>query len=495
MRKVYFLFFFLFTFKVNAQFSNKIWCFGDSVGVDFTVPSNPVLFSSVMDCRGSCCSIADSTGLLFYANDCNNYWITNIRGIIKNKLHQTMQNGDSIIADAYYDEMVIVPKPNSPHSFYLFHVDDNNPGLYYSEINMNASGGLGAVILKNVQLQTFIPFPCVAVIKHGNGRDWWILFKQSGIQNPNNSYNEYLITPNGILGPYIYSLGTISTTDLGQFNFNHSGTKLAYTDLRSIIEIYDFDRCTGIISNAINISPQNLNPPALTFSLEFSPNDSVLYVSTTSDTSYIFQYDVTAANIATTKDTVASFITPIYYGGFIKMAPDNKIYWSCAWNNGSFNYPYDSSAFYPENMNLSVINNPNALGAACNFAPLSFYLGGKRTYYGLPNNPDYNMGAWVGSPCDTLSAISQEQGVRSSELKVFYHSGWQKAFVNAMGLKGKTYLLRMYDTLGNELFKETGTLNSEYFTKDLNCAAFSNGMYILSLQTEREKLICKFVKQ
>jgi hypothetical protein len=131
-----------------------------------------------------------------------------------------------------------------------------------------------------------------------------------------------------------------------------------------------------------------------------------------------------------------------------------------------------------------------------------FYLGGKRTYYGLPNNPDYNMGAWVGSACDTLTAISQEQGVRGSELKVFYHSGWQKAFVNAQGLKGKTYLLRMYDTLGNLLFKEEGNAstslsmtNDGYFTKDLNCAAFSNGMYILSLQTEREKLICKFVKQ
>jgi hypothetical protein len=392
--------------------------------------------------------------------------------------------------------MVIVPYPNQPKKFFLFHQGSGNPdGIFYSLIDMNLNNDSGKVIVKNIQLQNFIPFSCTTTMKHGNGRDWWVIFKPTGYQNPNNSYYEYLISPTGIHGPYIYSLGIISTTDAGQFNFNHRGNKLAYTDERSIIELYDFDRCTGIISNAINISPQNINPPAFTIGIEFSPNDSILYISTTSDTSYIFQYDLTAANIAASKDTIASFPNPRYYGGFIKMAPDNKIYWSCAWNNGAFNYPYDSSAFYPENMNLSVINNPNALGAACNFTPLSFYLGGKRTYYGLPNNPDYNMGAWVGSVCDTLTAISQEQGVRSSELKVFYHSGWQKAFVNAMGLKEKTYLLRMYDTLGNLLFKEEGNLNSEYFTKDLNCAAFSNGMYILSLQTEKEVLTKKFTKQ
>ena len=34
------------------------------------------------------------------------------------------------------------------------------------------------------------------------------------------------------------------------------------------------------------------------------------------------------------------------------------------------------------NMNLSVIENPDVVGVGCNLNLFSFYLGGKRTYWG-----------------------------------------------------------------------------------------------------------------
>ena len=55
------------------------------------------------------------------------------------------------------------------------------------------------------------------------------------------------------------------------------------------------------------------------------------------------------------------------------------------------------------NQNLGVVNFPDSLGLACDFQPFSFYLGGKRTYWGLPNNPEYDLGPVVGSACDTLT--------------------------------------------------------------------------------------------
>lgn len=76
--------FLVFSGIALGQYLNNIWCFGDSAGIDVSIPNNPVLFSSVMDSRGTCCSIADSTGLLFYAHVCNNFWITSIRGVVKN---------------------------------------------------------------------------------------------------------------------------------------------------------------------------------------------------------------------------------------------------------------------------------------------------------------------------------------------------------------------------------------------------------------------------
>ncbi|MBK7888294.1 MAG: hypothetical protein IPJ86_13715 [Bacteroidetes bacterium] len=87
----------------------------------------------------------------------------------------------------------------------------------------------------------------------------------------------------------------------------------------------------------------------------------------------------------------------------MELAPDGKIYISSSYFGLGSGWPYPPTCWNFINENLSVINQPDSLGLACDFQPFGFYLGGARTYYGLPNNPDYELGAWVGSPCDTLS--------------------------------------------------------------------------------------------
>ncbi|MBL0341081.1 MAG: hypothetical protein IPP71_09230 [Bacteroidetes bacterium] len=49
--------------------------------------------------------------------------------------------------------------------------------------------------------------------------------------------------------------------------------------------------------------------------------------------------------------------------------------------------------------NLSVINYPDSAGSACDFSPLVFTWEEMETYWGLPNNPEYDLGALDGSPC------------------------------------------------------------------------------------------------
>ncbi|MBL0342717.1 MAG: T9SS type A sorting domain-containing protein [Bacteroidetes bacterium] len=51
----------------------------------------------------------------------------------------------------------------------------------------------------------------------------------------------------------------------------------------------------------------------------------------------------------------------------------------------------------------------------------------------------------------------------------------------------------MVDVLGKAVYTENGSINSPYFTKDLNCASFAKGMYIVDFETENEKLTKKFV--
>ncbi len=76
---------------------------------------------------------------------------------------------------------------------------------------------------------------------------------------------------------------------------------------------------------------------------------------------------------------------------------------------------------------------------------------------------------------------------------MYYAPDWEKAFINADKLKGKQYRLRMVDVLGKEVYSESGAVNSQYFTRDLNCASFTKGMYIVVFETEKEKLTKKFV--
>jgi hypothetical protein len=79
---------------------------------------------------------------------------------------------------------------------------------------------------------------------------------------------------------------------------------------------------------------------------------------------------------------------------------------------------------------------------------------------------------------------------------VFYHSGWQIAFINAKDLKGKKCSLSVYDLMGREVYASTSlSITGGYFTKDLNCAAFANGVFIVRLQTEKETLVKRFVKE
>ncbi len=358
------------------------------------------------------------------------------------------------------------------------------------------NGGLGAVTLKNIQLQNFPNVDCLNVIKHGNGRDWWLFFRRWDPVNPtpNNEFHSYLISPVGITAYTIQQVGSGSYTGLGKLTFSPAGDKLAFVTYAGLIEVYEFDRCSGTISNPINLYQETMGPANHFWGCEFSNNGDVLYVTISDQTSYLFQFDLTAPNIAASIDTLWQTSFPGEAIGALKRGPDGKIYESGPYTNPAFFvYPYPDSVYNKYNMNLGVINSPDSLGAACDFQPYSFYLGGKRTYWGLPNNPDYDMSALAGSPCDSLTAMEEISGIQNPNLFVYYNHGWQTAFINAEKLKGKQYTLQVYDLMGKEVFRESGHLSPPYFTKSLNCHSLANGMYIVSFKTEYEQLTRRFV--
>ena len=501
-----FTFFIILTLAIpsKSQNRNSNWCFGDSAGINFSNLSNPVPITSSINARGSCVSISDSAGnLLFYGSTFYRYlWSMGCvdLGVIYNSSGQVMDGGDSIVGRGWFEELTIIPFPDNSKKFYLFSVGTSLPhlGLYYSIIDMNQNVGLGKVVSKNIQLNTLSGFDGITATKHGNGRDWWLIFHPEGDANPaNNAFFNYLITPQGISNPVVDSIGTVSYSVAGHTVFSKDGSKFALATWNNLLEVFNFDRCTGHFSNPIIIEPESSTPAGSIWATSFSPDGNLLYRQTgyvggIHGIGYLLQYDMLAGNIQASRDTIYTFNYP-ENPFHIRLAPDDKIYLSSAYDNYT---DYPDSIRNNINENLSVIYSPNNLGTACDFQPYSFYLGGKRTYNGLPNNPDYEMGPLLGSGCDSLVGVPGiTYEVQRQELHVFFHPGWQVAFVNAEGLKGKNYSLHVYDLTGREVFREEGKHNGAYFTRDLRCEGFANGMYIVNLRTEKEVLSKKFIKQ
>ncbi len=404
----------------EAQLHDNVWLFGfesytntDGVGgsvLDFSGDSLDTFYEyRDMDLNITNASICDISGdLLFYTN-----------GIyIANALHEPMENGEGLnpgeYADAHFwsgfvltQGAIAIPKPNAPGLYYLIHepkeypdpfIDWHSPLLYYTLIDMNLNNGLGAVTEKNqIIFEDILDHGKITAVKHANGRDWWVLT----LTYDSNCYRKVLITPEGIENHGLTCVGDAVIGGLGQAVFSPDGTKYALYNLVNIntgnhLAIYDFDRCTGELSNPIQ---DILIDTAWTGGISISPNSRYLYVSSFN---YIYQYDLKADDILSTKDTVA------IYDGYevevnaqnnvylptrfflMQLGPDGKIYINCP---GSPNI-------------LHVINQPDSVGLACQVLQHHIEL---PTYNrsSLPNFPNYRLGALEGSGCDTITSINQ----------------------------------------------------------------------------------------
>ncbi len=81
--------------------------------------------------------------------------------------------------------------------------------------------------------------------RHANGRDWWIITQA---QDVDTTYRKLLITPQGIQGPFLQKIGPgdHARRFFGQMVFSLDGSTLAAASANSTIDIFDFDRCTGM---------------------------------------------------------------------------------------------------------------------------------------------------------------------------------------------------------------------------------------------------------
>jgi hypothetical protein len=339
------------------------WYFGNKAGLDFMTSPPSVLTNGMLNSYESCSSIADGNGNLLFYTDGITVW---------NKNHQVMANGTFLLGDSSATQSgMIVKQPGQASKYYIFTIDDwgGSIGLRYSIVDMSLASGNGSVIAKDVSVYTPSTEKITAA-RHCNGTDIWIISHEWNSGN----FVSHLLTSAGLsTSPVISAAGPLYGPVAGQ-NYAAVGCMKASPNGKRLgvagywgfsgFDIYDFDNSTGVVSNQLLLLWQDF-----AYGAEFSPDGSKFYGSfTDSGDPAILQWDLCAGSstaILASQYTVASINCSQMQRG-----PDGRIY-IAAMGSGA----------------LSVINNPNAAGSACNFSNGALSLSPATSKGGLPQMP------------------------------------------------------------------------------------------------------------
>ncbi len=439
-----------------------------------------------LDFESTVAVASDEDGnILFYSNGCE---INNAEGNV-------MDNGENINPGLLHDwvcssgytvprGMMAIPLPENSAKWIVLHTGGNYDPVrkltygpfYYTEIDMEANTGLGAVTSKNNLLseEELEPF---AVVRHGNGRDWWVIIPEYNT----NKYHIWLLNPGGISLKEIQIIGdSIGCRRIGSSGFSLDGSKYSRVNNCEGI-VLDFDRCSGHFSNSIY-----LERPAYTLGGGggvFSTDNRWLYV--TSDRC-IFRADLNSP----TPFLDSLFKQPYYvdiseyvFGtslAYMQYAPDGNIYINSQHRErhlSSLTILNDSFTYQPKALELPVLNT--------------------RT---LPHFPNFRLFDWADQICDTLDingppSSSSENVKNNAEFTIYPNPvTGNYIFIKLQSLNLDNSIISIYDVLGHLVNSSTA-----------NCVALPNcnilieslppGVYFLTVQNDLGMWTKKFVRQ
>jgi hypothetical protein len=380
------------------------WVFGYKGGLYFNnLNIDPEPFKSNCMNNELCGSISDINGnLIFYIShsfdNSNVSFYSNINSKDGSKVLDSL-----LVNSTCTNCVVIIPNSvNNDSIFHIFHIGQN-------ETLLNNTFLHSVVKLKN-QNYTFIKKnniiyngnldEKISLVRHANGKDWWIILNEFfNTNNPilNNNYVTYLFSDDMLSSPKIQSIGPLKLpnqhTFTGEMSFSREGNKFA-TPLNNNIAVFDFDRCNGGLIGPIKVFNGNNNllfNNIFSYSLLFSPNEEYVFVSNNSCPTNCYysitQYSLSSSNLFTHAIGMYPDTSDIA-SWQMEMGPNNKIYVSMTdsrYLNNSF--PFETSQY------LSVINYPDSFGLSANFEKFKLYLGDSSyVSLGLPNFPNYNLG-------------------------------------------------------------------------------------------------------
>jgi len=358
-----------------------------------SVRAEPALLA--FNLENTVAAMCDSAGqLLFYSNGC----------AVANRQHQIMPNGEGLNPGDLSDLVcgrkgyivpqgaMVLPMPGKPGRYALLHMGATYDPvrklklgpLYFSEIDMALEGGMGDVNTKNEVLLSG-DLGAFTAVRHGNGRDWWVLVPEFGGQ----SWYGFVLSPAGFSAQPPQSLpallpgcekhgATVASPD-GRLVANWGDCKLS---------VQRFDRCSGTLSDKLELAAPNHWIPG--GGLAFSPSGRYLYATSQN---VLFRVDLEA--LVPSLDTMR-----FSYDPFLKSkydVPGNTFHYLQSGPDGRIYGNIPSRADY-----LHVINKPDGINRdSIGFVPrrVKLPVTSVRT---LPNSPNFCLGDLHGSPCDTL---------------------------------------------------------------------------------------------
>lgn len=240
-------------------------------------------------------------------------------------------SGDTILGSYHYNKgnaigynvgnininNYFIPKPGSNDTVYFFYTYNSNAKpwkLAYAIIDNRGDGGKGEVVKKGIVLQN--KHFNMHFTRHSNGRWWWLVTAWN-----EDSAAAYLISDSGISLTPIFSKCISNVDGLnvfspqteswgGAFRLSHNGKYLLSTGIDENVNpignvlLYDFDNTTGKLSNpkVLLKKSQFPHPEMQTYTAEFSPNDSFVFVSTKTYSSlkrppYLLQINVNTKQV------------------------------------------------------------------------------------------------------------------------------------------------------------------------------------------------------
>ncbi len=275
---------------------------------------------------------------------------------VYDRLGNVMSNGSGLqyptAGTTYSIAPLIAAHPGNPERYYIFYQKNGN--VYYSLVDMSLNSGLGDVVEKNISINGFSGPAALATtskitLVQGCSGIWLVVRSKNAAQ-----FRSYELRDTGLVKePVISHEGNFPVSwyngDVisGKLKATPDGLRLAatvskfYNDLGNAypqpkggIELYDFEKCSGLLSNAMVIdSSQHYDGLAL------SPDNSKLYASSGTD---VYQFDISLsspADIMASRTFMLSNTTmPVWVIGCgycdtfrrditdLKLASDGKVY-------------------------------------------------------------------------------------------------------------------------------------------------------------------------